>query len=179
MRIFKGLVLILMFSVAIAYWIGSRPKQEVNFDDLQEPKELSLVNLSGAPVHLSDYKGKLILLNFWASWCPPCVEELPSLLALADWAGRSLGVVTIAVSADKDPATVQKFIKEKKFWRGKTLPLTILMGKDTDIAQAYGTSKYPETFFIDQNFRIVRKFIGAQNWMSQEITRWMTELSKQ
>jgi hypothetical protein len=73
---------------------------------------------------------------------------------------------------------IRQTFLEKKFWPRRTLPLTILLNPDGAVAASYGSSKYPETFFIDRSHKVVRKFIGAQDWTSQEIVKWITEHSK-
>lgn len=183
----KGLVVLVMIVVAVAYWFGAQPKQkidlsaagpDISLESPMEVKDFALPAGNGKIVKLSDFKGKPIILNFWAAWCPPCVEELPSLLAFADWAAKNLGAVTVAVSSDQDWAAVDKLFAEKKFLpRGKT-PLTILLNPDAAVAGSYSTTKYPETYFIDREFRVIRKFAGPQNWVSQEIKQWVAEHSK-
>lgn len=176
-----------MLIVAVAYWFNSRPKQEIDLSQLDkpqisenssiDPKEFVLKDRQGRSVRLSDFKGKPILLNFWASWCPPCVDELPSLLKFAEVAKKQFGLETIAVSVDTEWKAIDGLFLEKKFWPRGALPLTILLNADGQVAESYGTSKYPETYFIDRNFKIVRKFVGPQNWTSQEIVQWIAERS--
>lgn len=185
MRIFKGLMLLTMVVVAISYWVASKPKQEINIAELErkatehagalDPKPFSLSTKDGRVVRLEDFKGRPVLLNFWATWCPPCVEELPSLLKFAEWARKELGLETIAVSVDTDWKTIDNFFAQKKLWSGKELPLTILLNSDSKVAAEYGSTKYPETFFINRDFKIARKFVGVQDWNSQELKKWISE----
>lgn len=85
----------------------------------------------------------------------------------------------IAVAVDQDGwSAVNRTFTEKKFWPGKPLPLTILSNPDSGVATQYGTTQFPESFFVDRNFKIVRKFVGVQNWTSQETTEWITEHSQ-
>lgn len=186
-RPIKGLLFLTMFVVAVAYWVGSQPKQpldfaaagaEISVDNPVAVNEFSLQNEKGDEIRLSQFKGKPILLNFWAAWCPPCVEELPSLLKLADWGRKNLGLVTLAVSADPSWEQVQKLFREKKFWPQGEYPLTILLNTDSSVATSYGSDKFPETYFISPDFKVIRKFAGPQNWMSEEITSWISQHSK-
>ena len=75
-------------------------------------------------------------------------------------------------------ADVDKFFAEKKFWPRGSIPLTILLNAEGNVAVDYGSSKLPESFFIDRGFKITRRFVGAQNWTSQEIMKWIAENSK-
>src|SRR5260221_8746979 len=107
-------------------------------------------------VALSDLRGKTVVLNFWASWCPPCIEETPSMIAMQE---KMKGRVTIfAVSTDADRNAYQRFLREQK-----TNFLTV-----RDSAQKsnslYGTSAFPETYIIDANGVIRRKFVGPIDW---------------
>jgi thiol-disulfide isomerase/thioredoxin len=192
MRILKKLILVLMVIVAVAYWRGSRPKQEIDWNMVgvqsngamtpRDPRDFKLKDLTGREVSLSQFKGRPILLNFWASWCPPCLEETPSLLKFAAWGMAAVRMVTLAVSVDENQSLVDKFVREKilekKLWPLPDLPFTILMNPGADVAAAYGTKQYPETYFIDPSFKMVRKFTGLQDWNSEEIMQWVTEHSK-
>jgi thiol-disulfide isomerase/thioredoxin len=110
------------------------------------------------------------VLNFWASWCAPCLEELPTLEALQQ---QLPAVQILAISTDDDPAAYQRFLVD----HGVTL-LTV-----RDAAQhsnsLYGTFRYPETYVIDKSGIIRRKFIGPQDWTSPEIVNYLKKLSSQ
>ena len=129
-------------------------------------KEFSL-EVSGKPGRLSDYKGKIVVLNFWATWCPPCVEETPGLNRLQKHIASRNGVI-LGVAADEDPAAYEKFLRDQ----GVTFPTyrdPATKDNHSPIAQTYGTSMYPETYIIDRNGKIARKFIGFQQWDSPEM----------
>ncbi len=118
-------------------------------------------------VALSQLRGKPVLLNFWATWCPPCVEEMPSLVLLQKQMGDK--VTILAVSEDADDGAYKQFVHD----HGVDL-LTI---RDTQQKnELYGTFKFPETFVIDRNGKIVRKFIGATDWTSPDIVDYLNKL---
>ena len=132
------------------------------------------LEISGKPGHLSDYKGKVVVLNFWATWCPPCVEETPVLNRLQKRIAERNGVV-LGVAADEDPAAYEKFLHEQ----GVIFPTYRDPGtKDnhSPIAQTYGTSMYPETYVIDRNGKIARKVIGFQQWDSPEMLAYFDSI---
>jgi cytochrome c biogenesis protein CcmG/thiol:disulfide interchange protein DsbE len=118
-------------------------------------------------VHLADYRGKIVLLNFWATWCAPCIEELPSLQALHQELPQ---VVVIAVSVDEDPDAYRHFLKVH--------PLNLLTVEDTGrhVNALYGTSLFPESYVIDRNGIIRRKFVNAQDWTNPEIVNYLSHL---
>jgi len=104
-------------------------------------------------------KGDVILLNFWATWCPPCRQEMPSMVALSKkYAAKGLKVV--AVSVDRDAKALKSFVAEYK------LPFLVLHDIDSAVAQNYGVYRYPETFLIDRNGHVQAHLIGAIEWMS-------------
>jgi peroxiredoxin len=112
---------------------------------------------NGKAVSLSGFGGKLLVLNFWATWCPPCVEEMPSL----DRFSRELagsGVVVLGISVDKDANAYRAFLGRNK--------VSFLTARDpeTRINADFGTFKYPETYVIDTRGKVLRKFIGPENW---------------
>ncbi len=119
-------------------------------------------------VTLSQFRGKPVLLNFWATWCPPCVEEMPSMVQLQQQLGDK--VVILAVSADVDEDAYQKFTAKR------TQGLLTVNDKDNKSNALYGTFQFPETYVIDRNGTIVRKFIGPQNWTAPDIIDYLNKL---
>ena len=119
-------------------------------------------------VSLEQLRGKPVVLNFWATWCPPCVEEMPSLLELHKELGDK--VTILAVSEDADDSAYRQFIRDHG--------VDLLTVRDTrqNTNEVYGTFKFPETYIIDRNGKIVRKFIGATNWTSPEIVAYLNRL---
>jgi cytochrome c biogenesis protein CcmG/thiol:disulfide interchange protein DsbE len=124
----------------------------------------SVTTDSGRTVSLSNFDGKLLVLNFWATWCPPCIEELPSLNAFAKRM-ESKGVVVLGVSVDKDEKAYKNFLTQTR--------LAFLTSRDPDnkINAEYGTFKFPETYIIDKSGKVLRKIISNQDWMSERVIR--------
>ena len=120
------------------------------------------LTLAGKSEHLSDLKGKIVVLNFWATWCPPCVEETPSLNRLQKYIDSRGGMV-LGVSVDEDGAAYEKFLKDQ------SVVFSTYRDATKKSAADYGTSIYPETYIIDRHGKIARKFVGAQQWDSPEM----------
>jgi cytochrome c biogenesis protein CcmG/thiol:disulfide interchange protein DsbE len=122
-----------------------------------------LASLAGGAVDLSSKRGTIVVLNFWATWCPPCVAEMPSLERLY----RTLspeGLSVVTVSTDEDQAELRKFVAQ----HGLTLP--VLLDPGGQIAAGdYRTTGYPETFLLDRQGRIVRHVVGPEEWDSPEM----------
>jgi cytochrome c biogenesis protein CcmG, thiol:disulfide interchange protein DsbE len=118
-------------------------------------------------VSLSQFRGKPVVLNFWATWCPPCVEEMPSLVQLQKQLGDK--VTILAVSEDDDDKAYQQFIRDHN--------VDLLTVRDTKANnELYGSFKFPETYVIDRSGKIVRKFIGPQEWTSPEMVEYLKAL---
>ena len=133
---------------------------------------------SDRSVSLSQYRGKIVVLNFWATWCPPCVEEMPSLVQMQKkFQGKN--VTVLAVSVDDDPDAYHKFLKDHAVdlltVRDPGGPKTD-QGVNAAVASRYGTYKFPESYIIDRNGIIRRKFIGAIDWNQQEIVEYLGRL---
>jgi thiol-disulfide isomerase/thioredoxin len=118
-------------------------------------------------IDLAAYRGHIVILNFWATWCSPCLDELPSLLALEH---RLPQVTVIAISQDEDPALYRQFLAENH------VDLLTLRDPSLRIPHLYGTLKIPESYVIDRNGILRRKFVSAQNWTSPEILDYLGKL---
>jgi peroxiredoxin len=127
---------------------------------------------AGKTTHLSDFKGKVVVLNFWATWCPPCVEEAPALNRLQQHIASRGGVI-IGVSIDDDPAKYEKFLKDFG------VPYPTWRDPSSKVMHDYGTVMIPETYIIDRHGRIARKIIGPQRWDSPELTAYFDYLLAQ
>jgi peroxiredoxin len=119
-------------------------------------------------VTLSQLRGKPVILNFWATWCPPCVQEMPSLVELQKRLGDK--VTVFAVSEDADENAVKQFVRDHNVDL-----LTVRDPKQT-ANELYGTFKFPETYVIDRQGKIVRKFIGATDWTSPDLVEYFNKL---
>lgn len=120
-------------------------------------------------VTLSGLRGKVVVLNFWATWCPPCVEETPSLVQMQQRM-KDKGVVVLAVSVDADADAYHRFLKDHG------VNLLTVRDADQKSNSLYGTIRFPETYVIDRNGVVRRKFIGPVDWNSPDITEYLSKL---
>ncbi|HXM95910.1 MAG TPA: TlpA disulfide reductase family protein [Candidatus Dormibacteraeota bacterium] len=127
-----------------------------------KPAQNFSLELAGKPQHLSDFKGKVVVLNFWATWCPPCVEETPALNRLQRYIDARGGMV-LGVSVDDDAAAYEKFLTDQ------AVSFPTYRDPTKKSAREYGTSIYPETYIIDRRGKIARKVIGPQQWDSPDM----------
>ncbi len=127
--------------------------------------------LDGQPTNLTALHGKVVVLNFWATWCPPCVDETPSLERMYTDL-KPLGVTVLGVSVDDDASAYQKFLVD----HGITFPTYRDANKKIPIS--YGTAMYPETYIISRDGKIERKLIGEQDWSSPQMLAYLTAIAK-
>jgi len=118
-----------------------------------------LKTLDGNQVILNDFKGKPILLKFWATWCPSCLEELPMMEKFSEGRNNQLVILMAAIDGEKE-RKVQRLIKEKKI----TLP--VLLDPKAKTARAYGVSFIPVSFLINREGLIVGTVVGERDWVS-------------
>ena len=119
-------------------------------------------------VALHDFRGKTVVLNFWATWCPPCGDEMPSLVKLqSDLKDR---VVVLAVSVDEDERSYRTFLKKNN------VDLLTVRDPQQKSNELYGTFKFPETYIIDREGKVRRKFIGAVDWTQPEIVSYLSRM---
>jgi cytochrome c biogenesis protein CcmG, thiol:disulfide interchange protein DsbE len=111
-------------------------------------------------ISLSQYRGQVVLINFWASWCPPCIDELPSLLAIHR---RLPQLAIVAVSIDADRQAYENFLAAYH------IDFPTIRDPSQTVMHRYGTIQIPESYLIDRNGRILRKYVSAQDWTSPEI----------
>ncbi len=160
----KRLVLALsMIAFATGCYSGSRPPHVGS-----AAKDFSLRD-SDRNVTLAQFRGQVLVLNFWATWCPPCEEELPSLMRMQD-SLRARGVTVLGVSIDVDGDAYHRFLKQ----RGVNF-LTI-RDPEQKIATMYGTAGWPETYIIDRQGVMRRKFVGPVDWTSPEVVDYLSKL---
>lgn len=132
--------------------------------------EFSLSDLNGKKHALSDYKGKVVLVNVWATWCMPCLVEMPAMESLY---GKLKGekFAMLAVSVDEGgPKAVRKFVEQAK------LSFPVLLSPDGSFLGLYMTRSIPTTFIIDKTGTIVSRIPGAREWDSQEAITALQEL---
>ena len=151
-----GAVMTVVFGVALA--IKLRPQLDLIGPGSPTPDFHVMNARTGRPASLADYRGRVLLLNIWATWCDPCRIEMPAMEKLNEHlAGTDLRIV--AVSVDKDgPDVVMKFVNNLG------LHFDVLQDQSGDIQRTLQTTGVPESFVIDRNGVIIKKVIGAEQW---------------
>jgi peroxiredoxin len=151
------LVLIVVAAVAGYVVMNKKPGAHKIIANGDVAPDFTLPILTGQQMRLADLKGKVVMVHFWATWCPPCVDEVPSLARLQQkLAGTDF--VMLAVSVDDNAAVVSSFLRKNN------LNLPVLMNPDKSVASRYGTFKFPETYILDRQGVVRFKAIGPRNW---------------
>jgi peroxiredoxin len=134
--------------------------------------DFRLTALDGRTVSLSALRGKVVMVHFWATWCPPCVEEMPTLERLyRAMFGQEFELLAVSVDEGGAPA-VGAFLKKNR------LTLPVLLNPDRSVAALYGTLKFPETYLVDREGFVRKKIIGAADWTRPEAIGLIAELMK-
>jgi cytochrome c biogenesis protein CcmG, thiol:disulfide interchange protein DsbE len=170
-------LLCLVILAAIVSLTACNKKEEAK--QLQGPLQengpapaITVNSLNGKPLNLSDLKGKVVLLNFWATWCPPCREEIPSMMKLnGAMAGKPFQMVAVSIDEGGQPA-IESFFKTSGF------SLPAYTDPDNRAAKAYGITGVPETFIIDKSGILVKKVIGPMAWDSPDVMSYLDGLTK-
>jgi peroxiredoxin len=133
--------------------------------------DFALKDLSGQPVQLSQLKGKVVFLNFWATWCPPCREEIPAMMKLnAAMAGKPFQMLAVSIDEGGKEA-VEAFFNQSK------MLLPALLDTDNSVSKRYGITGVPETFILDKNGVIVKKVVGGMDWGDSQVVAYFNEIS--
>jgi peroxiredoxin len=159
-----ALVIIVLATLTLSgCWSGTRPSR------IGSAAPDFTVHDSERTVTLSQFKGQVVVLNFWATWCPPCIEEMPSLVQMQQRM-KAKGVTVLAVSVDADENQYRRFLRDHN--------VSLLSVRDADQKsnELYGTFKFPETYVIDRNGVVRRKFIGAVDWTEPEVIDFLGKL---
>ena len=132
--------------------------------------DFTLRDLQGRQYRLSELRGRVVFLNLWATWCPPCRMEMPSMEALYRRL-QNRDFVMLAVAEDEGgAAAVRPFVQEV----GLTFP--VLLDRDASLSPRYGATGYPETFIIDRNGQVVNHTIGPAEWDSEQMVAYFNQL---
>lgn len=170
LAVFLALTVGLSPLIAIAHDPALHGFRMVTFKRSFAAPAFSLKNLDGDSVRLEQLRGDYILLNFWATWCPPCINEMPSMEQLQQkYKGRGFQVV--AISLDKEPREkVAAFVARLK------LTFPILLDPDGIVSEPYGANELPSTYILDPEGRVIAAAKGERDWFGEEAISYFDEL---
>ena len=163
-RLLRGAIVLL--SVVLIFFIYSGIHERVVVAGDTAP-DFTIKADNGRTVTLPNFGGKLLVLNFWATWCPPCVQETPSLSQFAATYANK-GVVVLGVSVDRDEKAYRAFLR-------KFNPV-FLTARENKLHEDYGTFMYPETYIIDAKGKVLQKLAEPADWMDPKMTALIDSL---
>ncbi len=164
----RALLCALLFPVLLASCSQAPSKPEVG----KPAPDFTLQTLEGTTVRLGDLKGKVVFVNLWATWCPPCREEMPSMVRLYNFM-RTRGVEILAVSEDNDREALKAFVEKYRV----TFP--VLPDENKRIYNLYRATGVPETHLIDRSGILRSSTIGPFDWTSPDVVRTVEALLRQ
>lgn len=153
----------IVLAIALSFF-GAPPKNPIG----KKAIDFTLPSVTGESIALQGFRGKVVLLNFWATWCAPCREELPELMQLQEQF-RKRGLVVVAVTVDHELENVRNFLKK----HGITLPA--LWDRRQKVAEAYAVEKMPSSYLIDRNG--VLRFVH-RGYSPDELKRIVMEIDE-
>ena len=137
-----------------------------------EASNFTLMSAQGSDISLSDYEGKFVLLNFWATWCPPCVKEMPALNVLHNKLNGSNGLEVVGVHVGPALANVKQFLKDRP------VDFDILIDKSMSLS-SWQVSGLPTTFLISPAGKVIYKATGERDWGSDEMVEFIRDIMKE
>ncbi len=160
-------------SKIVQHWTGEfdRARRALKADELPRAPAagFTLPARGGGTLDLAQLKGKVVLVNFWATWCPPCRTEEPSLRELARrLSPESFQLVAVSVDDDWDPV-------DKYFGGGKP-PYLVALDRGAAVSRAWGTTRFPESYLVDAGGNLRLKFVGARDWTDANVLKMLRSL---
>jgi peroxiredoxin len=123
--------------------------------------DFAIQDLLGAPVALKDFRGRLVVVNFWATWCEPCIREWPQLDRLAERFADRDDVVILAISVDSDPTQIAPFLARMSLTDTR---VRVLWDPKQEVHKSFGTDKLPDTYFVGRTGQLLHAFINVRDW---------------
>ncbi|MBL8208783.1 MAG: redoxin domain-containing protein [Blastocatellia bacterium] len=168
-----ALIVFVSLGAVFVFWFASALKPAVTAQSAAACRSLApekregqapaftVQDLQGNPVSLADFAGKLVIVNFWATWCEPCIREWPQLDRLSErLAGRD-DVVILAVSMDRSPAELTPFLARMGL---EATGVKVLWDPQQSVQKAFGTTQLPDTYFVGRDGRLLDAFINVRDW---------------
>lgn len=170
-------VLGVLATATVFIYLRARPAGPPGVGD-PAPGFAGLTGLPSGTISLADYHGRVLVLNFWATWCPPCIEEAPSFERFAEKV-KPLGVAVLGVSEDTDRKALERFVAEQHLTFPIALdPSPMQLFPERTVPTRYGTLQLPETYILDRDGRVAEKIINTYDWDDPRILSFVEALAR-
>lgn len=146
--------------------------KSLNLMENEGVSDFSATTLDGEAFKLSQFKGKVVILNFWASWCGPCVEEVPSLIKLIKELKGD--VELLAISGDSSLEDINVFLKSFPDLKGPNIK--VIYDKDRSLMNTFGVTRLPESLVLNSDQKLAKKLVGSINWYTKDSISYMKTL---
>lgn len=167
-RILFALSLLLLSQFCSAQQTG---KGLTKLTDIPQVPDFVLTDLDGAQHRLGDYRGQVVIVNFWATWCPPCREEMPSMQRAWEQLKKE-GILMLGINVGEDEDTIFQFTANYP------VEFPLLMDSDSEIVNQWPVHGLPTTFVLDTEGRIVYRAIGGREWDDSQLLALVRELKQ-
>jgi len=131
-------------------------------DPSTEAPAFTLQDTQGNPISLADYRGKVLVINFWATWCPPCRHEMPSLNRAAAWL-KKYDIALLAINSGEQADKVEKFLQEQP------LDFPVLLDPGGAVSTQWNATRLPVTYVVDPQGRLIYRALGSRDWDTPEL----------
>ncbi|MCY4426176.1 MAG: TlpA disulfide reductase family protein [Halieaceae bacterium] len=156
-------VLALVLILAYGWWTRPAPKPDLGPRVGEPLADFTFPDMDGRPVQLAALRGKVVFINVWTTWCPPCIEEMPTIQRLHEKLNPK-GLVVLAINMDAlGRQTVEPFLSKRR------LTFPILLDPESQTERLYRTAGIPESFIVDKAGLLVEKVIGPRDWAHPEV----------
>lgn len=162
MNAVKTYARLLLLALLLGSGSASAARLLTQIDPPEEAAAFTLRDTLGNPVSLADYRGKVVVINFWATWCPPCRREMPSLNRAAAWL-KKYDVEMLAINSGEQPARVERFLKEQQ------MDFPVLLDPDSRVSSAWEATRLPITYVVDKQGRLAFRALGSREWDAPEL----------
>lgn len=172
MNVVKSCSSLLLLVLLLASGFASAARPLTPIDPPREAATFTLRDTLGNPVSLADYRGKVVVINFWATWCPPCRREMPSLNRAAAWL-KQYDIELLAINSGEQPERVEKFLRER------TLDFPVVLDPNSDVSAEWKATRLPMTYVVDPEGRLVYRALGSREWDAPELLEPIRSLALQ
>lgn len=173
-KVLSAVIASLIVSIAAGPVSSMSERQPLRTGDgpAQRGIDISIKDLNGKDFRLSEAKGRVVFVNFFATWCPPCREEMPSMQSLYEkMKGQKFDMIAISIDRSSS-SSVQKFIKDGGY------TFRVAHDKENVLAEKYGIFSIPATYIIDKNGEVAAKISGAREWDSPQVLSDIRKMMK-